>query len=193
MLYSLSPLRIVRYFYHERDRCLLFGSMAKDEKRWRGIYVPPYDHSPVTRAILQGGYEWEQQVIEERIAGKVHIAPGSGDQRVTERTFEVRDGLSHLAEMKSGEYLYQATLKAPPSFYEDYNLNPNEVSFGQRRPDLIQRLPGRKRAFRVIDVKASDALAPQLQVRSERVFRTLPGRGQEYPERVPGSASDYRR
>ena len=165
-MYSLSPSRIARYFYHECDRYLLFGSMAKDEKRRRGIYVPPHDHSPVTRAILQGGYEWEQQVIEERIAGKVHIAPGSGDQRVTERTFEVRDGLRCLAQMKSGEYLYQATLKAPPSFYEDYNLNPKELSFGQCRPDLIQRLPGRKRAFRVIDVKASDALKTSHKVQT---------------------------
>jgi len=140
--------------------------MAKAEKRRRGIYVPPYDHSPVTRAILQGGYEWEQQVIEDKIAGKVHIAPGSGDQRVTERTFEVRDSLRRLADMKSGEYIYQATLKAPPSFYEDYNLNPNEVSFGQCRPDLIQRLPGRRRAFRVIDVKASDALKTSHKVQT---------------------------
>lgn len=105
-------------------------------------------------------------MIEKRIAGKVHIAPGSGDQRVTERTFEVRDSLRRLAQMKSGEHLYQATLKAPPSFYEGYNLNPKEVSFGQCRPDLIQHLPGRKRAFRVIDVKASGALKTSHKVQT---------------------------
>ena len=42
----LSPSRVARYFYHECDRYFCCLDRYNDDSARRGVYVPPYDHSP---------------------------------------------------------------------------------------------------------------------------------------------------
>ena len=59
-----------------------------------------------------------------------------------------------------GELIYEATLSAPPGFYERFGMDPALVSVSPCRPDLIQVLQAPQgasfaRLFRVIDMKRS--------------------------------------
>jgi len=167
-VFQLSPSRIARYFYHECDRYLRYFATPRAERKAAGIPQPPYDASPVTAAILEGGYAWETEVIRTHLKGRVRIARGKPDTELRERTFDARQTVKELQLMEPGEYLYQGTLLAPPEFYQVFGLDPGVVSFAACRPDLILRVPdeGGEPIYRVIDVKASDALKTSHKVQT---------------------------
>jgi hypothetical protein len=155
--FVLSPSRLARFFFHECERHLRYHATPSALRESEGVPPRPHDTSPVTRAILEGGYEWEERVIEERLGTQARIAPGKGPLR--ERAHSVQATLGHLADLGPGEYIYQPTLAPPRSFLEEYGLT-ELVELPPCRPDLIQlRADGDEPArLRVIDVKASDAL-----------------------------------
>ncbi len=129
---------------------------------------PPYDASPVTRAILEGGYVWETEVVERRARQRVRVNRSQPAKRLRERVFEADETIEQLQGMSDGEYLYQATLVAPPSLYQEYRLDPQLVRLASCRPDLLQCIvgPDGQRRMRVHDVKASTGvkLSHRIQV-----------------------------
>ena len=60
----ISPSRIARFFFHECPRYLRYSSTPKELWDVEGVPAPPFDHSPVTAAILEGGYTWEEEVVQ---------------------------------------------------------------------------------------------------------------------------------
>jgi len=167
-VFQLSPSRIARYFFHECDRHLRYFATPRAERKALGIPQPPYDASPVTAAILEGGYVWETEVIGTHLKGRVRIARGKPDTELRERAFDARQTLRELQRLKPGEYLYQGTLLAPQGFYAAFGLDPGLISFAPCRPDLIVRGmdEGDEPVYRVIDVKASDALKTSHKVQT---------------------------
>ncbi|MBL8601566.1 MAG: AAA family ATPase [Myxococcales bacterium] len=155
--FALSPSRIARFFFHECERHLRFSATPKARRGVEGVPEVALDESPVTASLLEGGYQWEERVVERHLAGRVRVSPGPGALRT--RVFEAEATLEALATLQPGEYLYQPTLIAPPGFLARYKLDPAWVSFAPCRPDLIACVatPEGPR-LRVVDVKASDTL-----------------------------------
>ncbi|MEQ8221915.1 MAG: hypothetical protein ABRQ37_06400 [Candidatus Eremiobacterota bacterium] len=166
MLY-ISPSRVARYFFHNCERHLYYHGTPKDERSAKKIPQRPYEHSPVTKAILDGGYDWEEKVVKEKINGKIHMTKKKGVLR--DNVFDEGNTVKILKKMSEGEYLYQGCLSAPGSFYEEHNLDPSTVNFTNCFPDLLTVEDGR---FRVIDVKASEEMKISHKVQAD-VFNRL--------------------
>jgi len=162
MPYALSPSRLARYFYHDCERHLRYLSTPAAQRVVEGVPKPPYDHSPVTKAILEGGFDWEERVIADQLKGRVVVAPGNGPLR--ERTFGFSEALAALSTLKRGHALYQPTLVPSAPFLARYGLDPAIVELTPCRPDLLLKLPSGKIA--VIDVKATDELKSSHRVQT---------------------------
>jgi hypothetical protein len=154
----LSPSILGLYFYYECPRYLVFRSTPSKLHKSRSIPWLDSSKSPVTRAIMKGGYLWEEAVVEKKLKSKVRVAKAEKGRKTRDKVFEVDETIANFRSMKDGEYLYQATLQAPDSFYEDFNMDKNkEVLINNCRPDLIYcRESDGKKIFEVIDLKASD-------------------------------------
>ena len=133
----ISPSRIARYYFHECSRYLRYSSTPKELLAEEGVPEPPFDHSPVTTAILEGGYAWEEEVMESRLQGQVFLAEAKPGTRTRDRVWSVEDTRRLLAGLKPGQSIYQPTLVTPPGFYDRYNLDPAVVQVTDCRPDLI--------------------------------------------------------
>jgi DNA replication ATP-dependent helicase Dna2 len=156
----VSPSRIARYYFQECPRYLRYSSTPQAHLEAEGVPPAPFDFRPVSTAILERGYLWEEEVIEQHLAGNVTIADADGDLPVRDRVLSVEDTQRILREMEPGEWVYQSTLVTPPAFYERYRLDPALVQVTDCRPDLIECFEtdeGEVR-LRVTDVKASTGL-----------------------------------
>lgn len=159
--HNLSPSRVARYFYHQCPRHLRFHATPRRRRQAEGIPDPPYDASPVTAAILEGGYVWETRVVETVINGRVHISDAARETPLRDRVFSAEGTLAAMAALEPGHYLYQGTLIAPDSLYEHYGLDKRAVNFTPCRPDLVQLVhdvPANQPHLRVLDLKASTSL-----------------------------------
>ncbi len=168
----ISPSRIARYFFHECRRYLRYSGTPKELWKSEGIPEPPFDHSPVTRAILEGGYTWEEAVVRDRLAGRVEMADSVSGGRLRDRVFGAEETRDRLADLRPGRAIYQPTLITPPGFYARYGLDPAIVQMSECRPDLIvcDEDPDGP-VYRVVDVKASPGL--KLSHRIQAALYTL--------------------
>ena len=158
--FSTSPSRISRFFFQECERFFRFHATPREARANEGVPKPPFEHSPVTAAILESGFTWEETVVKKHLAGRVEIARSKEREPIRDRIHGIAETRHLLATLPIGRFIYQATLAPPPAFYERFGLDPALIEFGPNRPDLIEILDGGngRRRFRVIDVKASDAL-----------------------------------
>lgn len=168
----ISPSRIARYFFHECRRYLRYSSTPKELWGIEGIPEPPFDHSPVTAAILEGGYAWEEDVIQTRLAGRVLIADAPPGTRLRDRVLNAAETRRLLNTLEPGQSIYQPTLITPPGFYARYGLDSSVVQMTECRPDLIscEDSPDGP-VLRVVDIKASPGL--KLSHRIQAALYTL--------------------
>jgi hypothetical protein len=155
----ISPSRIARYFFHECRRYLRYSSTPKELWDVEGIPAPPFDHSPVTAAILEGGYTWEEEVVQNRLAGRVLIAEAPPGTCLKDRVLGAAETRRLLTAIEPGQAIYQPTLITPPGFYDYYRLDSSIVQMTECRPDLIacEDSPDGP-VLRVVDIKASPGL-----------------------------------
>ncbi len=155
----ISPSRIARYYFHECRRYLRYSSTPKEAWEAEGVPAPPYDHSPVTAAILEGGYTWEEEVVRSRLAGRVHLADARPGTPLKDRIHSADATRRLIAALEPGESIYQPTLITPPGFYEQYGLDSSIVQMADCRPDLITCDDSPEGpVLRVVDIKASPGL-----------------------------------
>ena len=155
--FYLSPSRIARYFFHECERYLRYHATPKDRRKADGVPDIAWDTSPVRAAILEGGFTWEQEIVQKRLKDRVRIAKGKG--KIHERAYDVNETLNVLPDLKPGEAIYQPTIQVPDLFPERYGISPELCEFPPCRPDLVQLLPHDGEArLKVIDIKASTHL-----------------------------------
>lgn len=155
--FALSPSRIARYYFLECDRYLRFMAVPGGRRREEGIPKVEHDYSPVTEAVLQGGYEWEQQVITEHLTDRV-VLPRSVEEEAPlhERKHSYPETLAALRTLAPGEAIYQPTLRVPATFHERFGLDPEVIEFRDCFPDLVMCADGvQGPELRVVDVKAS--------------------------------------
>lgn len=158
--YFLSPHRVARYYFHECDRYLRYVATPKGRKEEEG--VPPYelDHSLVTKAILQSGFTWEEQVLGEHLAGRALVAPpapGEPEGPLRDRAHTIPQTIRALRDATAGTVLYQPTIEPPLAFYRRYGLDPELVAFTPCRPDLVIFQEGSEGIEAVVvDLKATD-------------------------------------
>ncbi|MGP0066623.1 MAG: AAA domain-containing protein [Isosphaeraceae bacterium] len=168
----ISPSRIARYFFQECPRYLRYTSTPKDLWAAEGVPEPPFDHSPVTTAILEGGYTWEEEVVANRLRGRLFIAGAKADTRLKDRVWGASETRRILAGLKPGEAIYQPTLITPPSFYKRYGIDGAIVEMTDCRPDLIVCEASEDGPFlRIVDIKASPGL--KLSHRIQAALYTL--------------------
>jgi hypothetical protein len=155
----ISPSRIARYFFHECGRYLRYSSTPKELWGVEGVPAPPFDHSPVTAAILEGGYTWEEEVVQTRLAGRVLIAEAGPGTRLKDRVLSAAETRRLLTGLEPGQSIYQPTLITPAGFYDYYGLDSSVVQMTECRPDLIscEDSPDGP-VLRVVDIKASPGL-----------------------------------
>ncbi len=159
MKLNLSPSRIGLYFYYQCPRYLIFSAMTKESKKQHSVPTDYLIKSPVTKAILEGGYDWEEKVIKRRIKDRVHLAEIEEKKKIRDRTFGEDETLEVLNNLEEDQYIYQAQLSAPESFYNKFNIDPEIVDFRISKPDLIYcRGENGNKIFEIIDLKASDHL-----------------------------------
>jgi DNA replication ATP-dependent helicase/nuclease Dna2 len=170
----VSPSRIARFYFHECERYLRYSSTPRADRAAEGIPPTPYDTSPVTHAILDGGYAWEEQVLATHLSGRAIIAPeGEAGQPLRDRVLTADQSRALLSALEPGKFVYQATLITPLRFYECYGIDPAVVSLTECRPDLIECYEdeGRDLRLRVVDVKASPGV--KLSHRIQATMYTL--------------------
>lgn len=153
--FGLSPSGIARFFYHDCPRHLRYTATPRAERKGQGIPEAEGDGSPVTRALLERGYAWEEEVIA-RLGRGARVAPGRGE--VHQRAFGVAESLREMARLGPGEAVYQPTLAVPGEFLRAHALDPSLVAFPDCRPDLVRRPEGEGALREVIDLKASRQL-----------------------------------
>lgn len=155
--FALSPSRIARYYFLECDRYLRYMAVPRERRREESIPKVAYDYSPVTRAVLEGGYAWEQEVLTRHLEGNV-VLPPETDPSVPShlRTLPYVDTVEALAALQPGDAVYQPTLQIPDSFHRRFGLDPDLVEFRDCYPDLVVCREGDDGPeLAVVDVKAS--------------------------------------
>lgn len=168
----ISPSRLARFYFHECPRYLRYSSVAATARAAEGIPKPPYDESPVTQAILEGGYLWEEEVVGRLLKGRVAVARAKDGAKLRDRQFTLEQTRAALAKLSPGQFLYQPTFQSPPSFYERYGLDPGLVVVPECRPDLITCVEHEGRwLLEVVDVKASPGV--KLSHRIQATLYTL--------------------
>ena len=153
--YNLSPSRIARYYHFGCDRFLRYAATPGSHRQTDGVPKPPQDGNPVARAVLEGGYAWEDRLLDEHLAARIHVAPGDPAHR-RDLAWTVEESVLRLQDVPVGGFLYQPTLRTPPAFYDRFQLDAELLSFSDCRPDLIEvREANGRRLLRVHDAKAS--------------------------------------
>lgn len=162
--FGVSPSALARYFFHDCDRFLRFRSTRRAAAH--GVPERRHDSGPTMRAVLASGHAWEEQVITQHLADRVIVADGAGD--LSDRTWTVPTSIEQLRSAQPGQYLYQLTLRAPPSLYEALGIRVDDIEIRDNRPDLVEVLADSSgaRLFRIIDIKrgASVRLPYRIQV-----------------------------
>lgn len=156
----VSPSKLARFFFLECERFLRYSATPSAQRPSQGVPEKVERPSVVTEAILEGGYEWEEQVLkglgDQAIVGQ----PTGGSELLRDRVLPCQDLLSQLRDPKSGTFLYQAHVSPPAAFYKRFGIDPAEITFSDCRPDLLKVARADDGSFRlwVIDVKATDAV-----------------------------------
>ncbi|MDD3042330.1 MAG: AAA domain-containing protein [Methanosarcinaceae archaeon] len=171
--HRLSPSLIARFFYHNCERYLRFHATPIEDRPKAGIPALNHNQSPVTKALLDAGNRWEEQVVLEKIKENVIIPEGA--EALHKRAHSIKNSVEIFKKLDRGELVYQPTLLVSSKFYRKYNLSPELCSFSACRPDLIRGVErdaesgqGGLPRLQVIDVKASDELSS-----SHRIQATL--------------------
>lgn len=161
--YFLSPYRVARYYFHECDRFLRYVATPKALHAEEGVPDHEIDHTLLTKAILDSGYLWEEDCLTNYIPDSFVLAPAPDGQpapRLRDRRHSVAQTIDALRSAEAGQYIYQPTLTAAPSFYADYGLDTDLVGFHDCHPDLLMITGGPQTGspleVRVIDLKATD-------------------------------------
>jgi DNA replication ATP-dependent helicase Dna2 len=155
--YSLSPTKLSTYFLLDCERYLRWNLPNKAHSGLEGIPDVTAKPSAFIDALFKGGIQWEEDVLAG-MTKKVHLAdlePGQEDTgSMSQRKLSYRDTIAALKALKPGEWIYQGTFIAPPSFYTAYGLDPKQMQVSNCFPDLITMTPSGK--LRIIDIKASE-------------------------------------
>src|SRR4051812_14199562 len=102
----VSPSRIARYYFQECARYLRYSSTPKEALASEGVPPAPFDHRPVTAAIFESGYSWEERVIEEHLAGHVRLAESLEDGGATrDRVFSAEASRDEITALAPEEWL----------------------------------------------------------------------------------------
>ncbi|WP_292519408.1 AAA domain-containing protein [Methanoculleus sp.] len=158
--FNLSPSLIGWFFYHDCERYLRYHATPEQERAAAGIPAVTVARSPVTRALLDAGIRWEEEVIRTNLAGRVRLPGGTGP--LTDRSFSIEESFDLLPQLSPGEAIYQATIPVSVHFLKSYGLDPGVYRFSPCRPDLIRLGEGGCGApplLSVIDIKASEELS----------------------------------
>jgi hypothetical protein len=169
----VSPSTIARYYFHDCERFLRYVATPVRERAAEEIPMVPCDTSPVTSAVLESGYSWEEEVVGRHLRRRVEVAAAPDGQSIRHRIHTADSSRRLIAHLRVGNFVYQPVLQVPSSFYARYGIDPQIVVFTDCRPDLIECYEDEaaQLRLRIIDVKASPGL--KLSHRIQATLYTL--------------------
>jgi DNA replication ATP-dependent helicase Dna2 len=157
--FNLSPSRLARFYFHECDRYLRYAAATKEQRAVDGIPPIELDRNLVTKAVLESGYVWEREIVEVLLGDRAVIADAHRSVPLHRRRHSVEQTLEVLGCAPPGTAIYQPTLRAPDSFYETYDLDPELVRLVDCHPDLVMvDSTDAGIELRVVDAKASSEM-----------------------------------
>ncbi|MCM2466206.1 bifunctional RecB family nuclease/DEAD/DEAH box helicase [Methanoculleus oceani] len=162
--FNLSPSLIGRFFYHDCERYLRYHATPEQEREKAGIPAVTIARSPVTRALLEAGIRWEEEVVRTKLDGRVRLPDGTGP--LSGRSFSIEESFNLFPRLSPGEAIYQSTIPVSVHFLKSYGLDPEQHRFSPCRPDLVRL--GEEGCLQIIDIKASEDLSV-----SHRIQATL--------------------
>ncbi|WP_286879296.1 hypothetical protein, partial [Methanoculleus sp. UBA413] len=118
--FNLSPSLIGWFFYHDCERYLRYHATPEQERERSGIPVVAMDQSPTTRALLDAGIRWEEEVVRTKLAGRVRLPDGIGP--LSDRSFSIEESFEVLPRLSPGEAIYQSTIPVSVHFLRNYGL-----------------------------------------------------------------------
>ena len=124
--FRTSPSTIARYFFHDCERFLYYSAAGPQQRKREGIPAREFDASPLVEAILQSGYQWERDVVERLLKGRVVV--GSGEGELHTRRLTPAQTLRCLRREPAGRFLYQPTLSPPPIVWHPRHRDRNTYS-----------------------------------------------------------------
>jgi hypothetical protein len=152
--FRVSPSTIARYFFHDCERFLYFSAASPLQRKREGIPASAFDGGPLVGAILQSGFQWEQEVVEQLLKGRVVVGPGEGELHT--RRLSPAQTLRCLRRELTGRFLYQPTLSPPLRFYEIHGIDPSLVRISDNHP-TSSRSPKMKTAACCASSTSSEA------------------------------------
>ena len=140
----LSPSGLARFYFQECDRFLRYSATAKSDLPAERVPATPHETNPVSQAILERGYEWEERVVGEILGPRAVLAEANAES-LRDRQMTVEETRRVLRVLEPGRFAYQPTLRAPAGFYGRYGLDPARVQLTKLppRPDPVRRRRGR--------------------------------------------------
>lgn len=154
----LSPSTLGNFFFLDCDRMLRYAATPKELQEEQGVPSAISSKSVVTEAIIERGRTWEERVVREKLKGDVLMGPEREEVRLCERILPQQKVLEAIHAASPEQYLYQAHLEPPETFYRRYGINPADIIFSPCRPDLIQLQKRSKELVQlhITDIKGSD-------------------------------------
>jgi len=100
-------------------------------------WIDSTEQDPLQAAIIKGGFEWEDKIVEKLVKeeGEANVVQPNESKAL----FTHSETVEILRTAKAGQYIFQASIEAPPSFYR--NLDKELIVFSVSRPDFLQVLP----------------------------------------------------
>ena len=163
--FNISPSRVARHFHFNCDRFLRYAATSGRDRTTEGVPRVDKEGNPVARAVLEGGYDWEDRLLDEHLAAACDVAPGDGPRR--DRAWGVDESLERMAGAPAGTWIYQPTLRIGDTFRQRYGLTTELLHFPDCRPDLVEVLQrDGQTVLRIHDAKASShqKLSHRIQV-----------------------------
>jgi hypothetical protein len=110
--FTVSPSRIARYYFHECDRHLRYASTPNERRAEEGVPARSAHQSAIGKAILDGGYRWEERILDEFLAGRVITGTdGEPGAPVYETRHDAAGTVAALLGATDGQAVDQGTLR----------------------------------------------------------------------------------
>src|SRR5262245_17134099 len=112
----VSPSTLARYFFLDCERMLRYAATPASRRPSERVPPRPTRPSVLQQSVLDGGYDWEEDILRRLGKRAVVGEPGRKGAPPRERVLPYSRTLEALRQAPDATYLYQAQIEPPLSF-----------------------------------------------------------------------------
>lgn len=154
--HNLNPTLVARYFFFECPRYLGLSSLPLGTRQVAGLPTGRQRPSVAARFLMEQGESWEEEVVQTRLTGRVHMKAAPGLPHPGRHRLTAMETATLLGTAEPGDSIFQATLLPPRDLLAPWGIDTALYQFRDCVPDLLTI--GDDGRVRIVDVKASDLL-----------------------------------